>query len=158
MTYTLYGIMPIWLAKIIEGISYKPGWSLAVVAHNNFGGYEPDAYSIMAQCTVNDVVTKTPISLHGPGITIYKEQMDEKMIIHMIFNSIRSLENHEMEEQFSYNGHRVFDPHRSITENEKIFELAQIRPELQSKDYTRQDSDLTNPELVGFRRLLPEYP
>jgi hypothetical protein len=150
MNYTLYGTMPIWLAKIIEGISYKPGWSLLVTSHSGYAGrvYEPDAYSIEARCTVEDVVTKNPITLHGGGVTIRKEYMDEKMVVHMIFNCIRQMECHEMEEQFNYNGFRVFDPHRERAENEKLFELAMLHPKEESA------MALTSSHLSGFRRLL----
>jgi hypothetical protein len=131
MNYTLVGVMPIWMAKIVEGISYKPGWTLHITAQcYDFGPrpHEPYIFSVAARCTVKDVVTGNDLLLHGPRVNIYREHMEEKHIVQMIFASIRTLEQHEMEEQFSYNGCRIYDPHREHAENEKRFELAALRP------------------------------
>ena len=135
MKYILHGYIPIWLAKIVDGISYKPGWLLYVTALNDkfaINWREPYAYSINAQCTVEDVTTRVPITLHGPTVTIYADRIEEKMVVDLIFKSIQGLEFHEMEEQFSYNGVRIFDPHRR-EHQEKLFELAAIHPELDPK-------------------------
>ena len=130
------GAVPAWLRHITQGISYKPGWSLRVSAHSTYGRFsgstdEPYMYSIAAQCTVEDVLTKNPIMLHGPGMTIYADhgRMDEKMVVEMIFRCIRGLEEHEMEEQFQYNGVRIFDPHREHADKAKLFELAALQVE-----------------------------
>src|SRR5271157_5847640 len=95
--------VPSWLRRIVEGVSYKPGWSLDVRALEFGYDYmqgEACSYSISAQCEVEDVVTKNRIFLNGPGVTIYREYREEKMVVEMIFRVIRALEEHEMEEQF----------------------------------------------------------
>lgn len=172
MKYILHGSMPICLAKIIEGISYKPGWLLYITAHkDNVYTHKPYAYTINAQCTVEDVVTRARIELHGPGVTIHADHIEEKMVVDLIFNSIQRLECHEMEEQFSYNGHRIFDPHRR-EHQEKLFELAATHPELDPKamrltcaedEYGRSlpvstAEMVTRDGLVDFRNLLEVQP
>jgi len=136
MVYDTVGFLPNWLAKIIEGISYKPGFSLFVTAREdgmNLNHLEPWAYTINARCIVKDIATKSEFTLHGPGITVYRDRMEERMVVHMIFSIIRALECHEMEEQFNYNGIRIFDPHRSNAEQEKLYELAATHPEFEPK-------------------------
>jgi hypothetical protein len=133
MKYSVEGFYcPGWLKKIVEGIGYKPGWELRIHARTYDLGpqtHEPYMINIAAVCTVEDVVTRNPIMLHGPYISIYTDHRnDEKMVVEMIFRCIRELEHHEMEEQFSYNGTRIYDPHRSRAENEKLFDLAALRP------------------------------
>jgi len=133
MIFDLVGVAPVWLIKIVEGISYKPGWSLVITSRNDSldpsGG--PYLYTINARCVVNDVVTKNSMTLLGPGITVYRDRMEEKMIVHMIFSILRALEQHEMEEQFGYNGFRVYDPHRNPQDQNKLWELAARNPELE---------------------------
>jgi hypothetical protein len=130
------GAVPAWLRHIAQGISYKPGWSLRIAAHSTYGRFSgssdvPYMFSIAAICTVEDVVTKNPMVLHGPGMTIYADhaQTEEKMVVEMIFRCIRSLEEHEIEEQFLYNGVRIYDPHRDYAEKAKLFELAALQVE-----------------------------
>jgi len=134
MNYSLRGTLPIWMAELIEGIGYKPGWSLAIVAFADSQGGDPYSYSIHARCYVEDVKTKNQIELTGPGMTLYKDHWEklveprEKFIVDMIFHAIRELEQHEIEEQFTYNGFRVRDPHRMDSERAKLFELALENP------------------------------
>jgi hypothetical protein len=132
MKYILHGFIPKWLEKVVDGITYKPGWVLYITARNDeLTRREPWAYTIYAQCTVEDIVSKAPIQLHGPGITVYQDYMDERTVVHLIFSAIRALECHEMEEQFNYNGIRIFDPHRTDPDKERLFELAATHPEFE---------------------------
>src|SRR5271169_1538795 len=137
MKYFVEGYAPVWLHKVAEGISYKPGWTLLISGRTYQLGpqtHDPYMYSISAQCTVEDVVTRNPIMLQGGHITIYAEHVDrkdEKLVVEMIFRCIRELENHEMEEQFQYNGIRIYDPHREHADKQKLFELATLAPRLE---------------------------
>ena len=117
------------VTTVLSNLSYKPGWELHVEGFNllqydpNWIHGGPISVHVHPSLDIVDVNTQRGTRLRGQRIHFMSDAL-EREIVQMIFASIRHTEIHEAEEWLTYNGVRIFDPHRTDSEREKLFELA----------------------------------
>ncbi len=103
---------PAEVKKAVSRITYKPGWKF-------YAGVLPEkGYAV---CLV--ILTAPLLDAYGSEQTIevnqqqvypfaFVKQWDHDMLLHVMADLIRRVEEHEMLEWFMFDGERVNDPHK----------------------------------------------
>lgn len=89
---------------IIQGITYKPGWTLAVAST-----YSGD-FTVTVKCDVPDVdcpqmTTQLQMQL------MVDSHMSEKEIVLQVHEAILKMEHYELDKWLKYRGGCVYTPH-----------------------------------------------
>jgi hypothetical protein len=132
VNYDIRDCLPEAFLDILRAMNYKPGWELHVEKLGWPGFYHPDTKVFETRVHPSfDIVcvnTGQATRLHGENVSV-PTNMDEEHTVSIVFSAIRKTEIHEAEEQFTYNNIRVFNPHRSQADRDKLFELASLHKE-----------------------------
>lgn len=102
---------------IVSRITYKPGWELEV----GDTGYDEVLFfqaHTRAPCAKNPTIT-VRIST---GRRHLHAGISETELVTLVFDTIKALELHELQEAFRYEGKRVFNPHMSVRRRLEICE------------------------------------
>jgi len=98
--------------KILESISYKPGWSFVI-------GRKGSGMFLQIRVTGRCNVTNTEMIWSSR-----KWQLSRYMVrsefVNTVFKAVMTAEEHETRELFTYKGKSIFDPHYNV---EKLVEL-----------------------------------
>jgi hypothetical protein len=147
---------------ILRAMSYKPGWVLDAYLISWPGMYKPGAKDfevrVSPRLIITDVNTGAEAQLVGHPVS-FNTSFSERQIIDLVFFAIRHTEIHEAEEWFTYNGHRVYNPHRSPFENAKVFDLALTEAisecRLQTGSETADTSSAPNSDTTASKERRP---
>lgn len=96
--------------RIISSISYKEGWRLT------FQHLGSNSFQVIILMPVMDISDKTPTVIYHQSRGI-PYTSSEHLIVNEIYNTIKEMELHELDEQFEYNNIRIKDPHVVGEEN-----------------------------------------
>lgn len=95
------------MAEIVGAISYRPGWSI-----NIFDGDRP---YVQIHVSTESEASLSPFNgkreAWRSGKVFLSEHMCRQEIVGAVFGAIRSAEEHEMKEWFTYRGARIYNPH-----------------------------------------------
>lgn len=108
------------LLAILHRIGYKPGWALALMRPRD--GLSDVIWIHPTMCVV-DVQTGLCGKITGPGFATRASDTPAK-IIKGVFGVIERLEIHECAEQFRYAQVRIFNPHVSNRERDRLWYVA----------------------------------
>lgn len=102
------------LIRICSAISYRLGWRIRLTVDSS----SHRSFAIGMQ--VSDLKDKSLIWVWSIEISIPSD-VSEREIVEEVFKIIQWMEAHEVEEQFMYNGVRVYDPHQlgMMAENQR---------------------------------------
>lgn len=96
--------------EIVAAISYKPGWTAAVVATNDnwFVQLSVSEESDASLDSVSRDGTRTPWK---SGKRQLSKHMCRQEIVGVVFDLIKAAEIHEVHEWFRYRGASIYNPH-----------------------------------------------
>lgn len=95
---------PPWLTKLVEGITYKPGWTFRAV-NDHEGGC-----AIVARTTVTCATHGTPYESEL-WCYVWEWSTQEDSWARKLLGQILRFEEHEAKEHFKLHGKLVQDPH-----------------------------------------------
>lgn len=114
------------MEKIVNTISYKPGWFI------NFH-YDGRPY-IQISATTLDSITLTPSSWKS-GKTYLSQHMCKQEIVSAVYGAIEKAELHEVREFFRYKNVSIFNPH---LDPDALVEIAKYK-----KNFCIRDNAMT---------------
>lgn len=96
--------------EIVAAISYKPGWTAAVMETNDswFVQLSVSAESDASLDSVSRDGTRTPWK---SGKRQLSKHMCRQEIVGVVFDLIKAAEMHEVHEWFRYRGASIYNPH-----------------------------------------------